>query len=103
MLIIINGTDIEYTKDDTFELYVTTKNGFNDGTNLKFIISENENVTPLIENQTNVLDGKFKVTLNAEEKAKLNLGDYIYKLVLISTDGKIITQKSGNFLVKWGA
>lgn len=105
MLTIINNTDIEYTKDDTFEMTVTSDGGFAGGSQLVFVIAQGEESVPAV-NQSYDLnsDGGFTVTLSAEDKARLPIKEsYIYKLVLKESDGTVITQKSGNFTVKWGA
>lgn len=104
MTIIICDSDIEYTKGDTFVLNVTTPNGFDTGTQLDLIISDNENNTPIINNTYSLnSDNEFAVTLTPAETNTLSYQNYLYKLTLHTPEGEIITQKSGNFKVKWGA
>lgn len=102
MLMIICGKDVEYTKGDTFELTIT--GDFDSNSQLDFIISESENSTPIIENtyQMNT-EGGFTVKLTKDEEEALSYKNYMYKLRIHTPEGDIITQKSGNFKVKWGA
>lgn len=103
MLKIINGTNIEYTKGDTFQLEVTSEYEFPEGEKLRFTVSQNEKNTPLIERTYELSSGKFAVALDKETEVLLDLGDYIYKLTEISLSGNIETQLSGELRVKWGA
>ena len=105
MLTIVNNTDIEYTKDDTFEMAVTSDGGFDEGTQLVFAIAQGEESVPAVNRCYDLNpDGGFTVRLLAEDKARLPIKEsYIYKLVLKEADGTVITQKSGYFTVKWGA
>lgn len=104
MISIICDTNIEYTKGDTFSLNITTGNGFDDNSQLDFIVAENENSTPLVHNTYNLnSDNSFDVTLTTTDTDKFSYTDYIYKMILHTPEGDIITQKSGNFKVKWGA
>lgn len=103
MLTIENGVNISYTLGDTFELKVNAKNGFTENSTLRFVIAQNQTAEPLIKNTYNIQDGAFYVTLSQTDKEKLEINDYIYKLTLIGADGTIVTQKSGDFFVKWGA
>lgn len=103
MLKISENSNISYTKGDTFRLRVGAKNGFLEGSSLRFTLSTDESAEPLIEKIYSLSGGIFLVTLTEAEKRRLELSNYIYKLSLISADGVTITQKSGDFLVKWGA
>ena len=104
MLIITNGTNIEYTYGDTFEMTVTTEGGFDEGTQLTLVIAQGEQSEPLVSNRYDTdPDGGFTVRLSAEDKAKMPIGEYIYKLTVTDADGTVITHKSGYFTVKWGA
>lgn len=103
MLRIINGTNIEYTKDDTFSMGVSSKNELEEGSQLRFIVARSETSEPIIYNLYDLVDGKFTVTLSNEDKEKLSINPYIYKLTLLSANGSVMTQKSGEFIVKWGA
>lgn len=103
MLKILKNSDISYTKGDTFSLKVKAKNGFLEGSTLRLIIAESENKEPLIERTYQLSGDVFNVNLTEMDKRKLELSSYIYKLSVISAEGAVITQKSGDFLVKWGA
>lgn len=103
MLKIINGTNIEYTKGDTFRLEVAGEYEFPEGERLRFTISQDEKSTPKIERSFDLTDGIFVVTLDKVEESALELGDYIYKLTELSLSGAVVTQLSGEFRVKWGA
>lgn len=103
MLKIINGTNIEHTKGDTFRLEVAADYIFPEGEKLRFTVSRNEKNTPLIERTFDLSNGIFVVTLDKETENLLALGDYIYKLTELSLSGSVVTQLSGEFRVKWGA
>nr|DAF01617.1 MAG TPA: hypothetical protein [Caudoviricetes sp.] len=103
MLRIINGTDISYTKGDTFHLTISGKNAFSENSVLRFVVAEDTESDAVIDGRYNMdSNGKFNVVLTEAERGKLTVNDYLYKLTLISADGVTITQKSGNFRVKWG-
>lgn len=103
MLQIINGTNIEYTKGDTFDIEVSSADGFESGSTLSLVIAKNEHSAPIIERDFVLISsGIFPVTLSESDKEKLNIGDYIYKLTLKGANGTVYTQKSGDFIVKWG-
>lgn len=104
MITIICDSNIEYTKGDTFSLNITTSGGFDENSQLDFIVAENENSVPIIENTYNLnSESGFTVTLTSTDTNKFNYTDYIYKMTLHTPEGETITQKSGNFKVKWGA
>ena len=104
MIKIYSGGDkITYTVGDTFEISVSSAEGFDAGMTLKFQIAKSEDMPLLIDTVFELENTEFSVTLTDEEKEKLPIGEYIYKFVLISQDGEIITQKSGELIVKWGA
>lgn len=104
MITIIDEKNIEYTRGDTFYLKVTANDKFDKNSQLDFIITENENNVPIIEKTYNLnSDNEFEVTLSKADVENFNYSEYLYKFVLHTPDGNIITQKSGNFKVKWGA
>lgn len=104
MLIIENRTNISYTKGDTFNLEVRAMHGFKEGSTLRLTVALKETTEPIISNVYSLgEDGKFLITLDEDEREMLPLGDYIYKITLIDEQSTIITQKSGKFMVKWGA
>lgn len=103
-MIKINENAIEYTKGDTFELSVDSDSGFEEGSTLRVIIAENETSDPNIDNVYSLTsDGIFIVAFSEEDKRRLNIKPYLYKLILINAEGKSITRISGHFIVKWGA
>ena len=105
MIILINNTDIEYTARDTFAITITAEQGaeFGEGSTLTFVIAQSESSAPVVQKTVALADGRFCISLTNDESAKLSLGSYIYKLTLTNADGTTETQKSGEFLVKWGA
>ena len=98
-----NSADIYYTKDDTFKITVGSNGEFEEGSSLKFIIAKNEEENPLVEEIFQLNENVFDITLNNPNKDKLAIGEYIYKIVLTNSSGEVVTQVSGNFIVKWGA
>ena len=102
VLIYSNGEKITYTAGDTFLIEVSSDEGFDEGAQLKLQIAESETAPLLVDATFNQVNGSFDVALTSREKEKLTLGNYIYKLVLVNVSGEIITQKSGDFIVKWG-
>lgn len=97
------GEKISYTAGDTFILNVSAAEGFEENSSLKFCIAKNEASEYVIDSDFSLTDGRFTIGLTDEEKSKLQIGDYIYKMTVVGGDGKIVTQKSGEFTVKWGA
>ncbi len=102
VLIYSNGEKITYTAGDTFLMEVSSDEGFDEGAQLKLQIAESETAPLIVDATFSQINGGFAVTLSEREKEKLTLGNYIYKLVLVSIAGEIITQKSGDLIVKWG-
>lgn len=99
-----NG-DISYTKGDTFKLSITPafEGAFTEGTQLRFVIAQTEMTEPTIDKVFELNDDfTFTLTLSSNEISKLIIGDYLYKMTLIKNN-TIVTEKSGNFEVKWGA
>lgn len=97
--------DISYTKDDTFKMtaYTEHEGYFKEGSKMRFVIAETEESSYIIDKTVNINDDlTFTLTLDDTEKAKLNIGDYIYKMILIENN-TIVTQINGYFNVKWGA
>lgn len=97
--------DISYTKNDTFKLTIYPKyeGAFEAGSQLRFVIAQTEKSEYIIDKTININDDlTFTITLTNDEKSKLNLGDYLYKMIVIKNN-TIVTQMSGYFNVKWGA
>lgn len=105
MLNIILNTNIEYTYGDTFSLtiYPADEAEFTTGMQLRFVIAETEESEYIIDKLININDDlTFTINLLDDEKAKLPIKEYVYKISIIK-NGVIETQKSGYFTVKWGA
>ncbi len=101
MIKILNeGKIIEYTKGDHFELHATADEA-GDNTILRFIISLDETSQPVVDEQFQYNDGGFSITLTDAEKNSFDIGNYIFKMLLVDS-GKVVTTLSGDFLVKWG-
>lgn len=99
-----NG-DISYTKGDTFRLQIMPayEGAFTAGMQLRFVIAQTEMSGETIDKILDINDDlTFTITLSSDEITKLNIGDYLYKITLIKNN-TIVTEKSGNFCVKWGA
>ena len=101
--VYLDGEQITYTAGDTFLLNISADRAFDDGSRLRAQIAENENSKPLIEKLVELDGGFFELLLSDEETEKLPVGNYIYKLTVIGTDGRTVTRKSGELIVKWGA
>lgn len=101
--IYLGGEKIAYTAGDTFFISVSSTEGFSQGSRLKFCVAENEESDNVIEKEFLLEDDGFKVELLPEETEKLKLGEYIYKMVVVTDSGDMETQKSGELYVKWGA
>lgn len=97
------GEKITYTAGDSFEISVSSVDGFSNDVRLKFQVAKNESESLLIDAVFELDNDEFSVVLTDEEKEKLIIGDYVYKLVLVTKSGEIVTQKSGELIVKWGA
>lgn len=99
--IFSGGAKISCSTEDSFLLTVQSENGFEPNVTLKFQVAENEDSELLIDKSFSLKGTYFQVELTKEEKP--GLGEYIYRIMLLSPDGSVITQKSGEFEVKWGA
>lgn len=105
MIKIIQKRHIEYSVDDTFSLPVREayEGFFSENSQLVFIVAKNEQESFLIEKTFDINEDRtFLVTLNETEKKRLTPGDYIYKIRIIENN-RASTEKSGDFIVKWGA
>lgn len=103
MLQIIAGRHIAWSVSDTFELEVASDTGsFDAGSTLEFQIARNQETAAIID-KTNISlsDGIFTVSLDSTDRAKLSVGDYIYRII-VSASGTVTTEISGDFIVKWG-
>ena len=97
------GEQIAYTAGDTFSITVTAEDGFNTDSILVFQIAEDESSQSLINKEIGLDDGAFEITLTESEKEKLSLGNYVYKITIVDSSENIVTRKSGELIVKWGA
>ena len=98
------GARVEYTKGDTFLIKISPEDGdfFPDGMTLEFIVSDELSLYPKLGKVFELEDGVFYVSFSPEDM-NLELGDYVYKMILRTSDGIIATTKSGEFVVIWGA
>ena len=98
------GERIEYTRGDTFLIRISPEDGevFPVGSTLEFIIADESSKTPVIKNTYDLTDGAFDISFSNKDR-EIPEGEYVYKLVLRTVDGTIATQKSGEFIVIWGA
>ena len=102
MVTIINGCDIAYTQGDTFEISLTLTNQTQTVVSVRFQIAQNDNDDIVINKTYSVSENTATITLEAADKEKLIIGDYIYRMSVVGDDNSVITQLSGNFKVKWG-
>lgn len=96
------GERIEYTKGDTFRIFVTATEA-DEGSTLLFVITKSEDANPVINDTFQLLNDQFEIFLTQQEVNSLSIGDYIYKLILTDASGNITTCISGDLYVKWGA
>lgn len=101
----ITATGIEHSISDTFIFTVSpmANETFDDNSILNFVVAKQENESPIIDKSYTLNEGQFIITLTDEEKTKLPLGNYIYKMIIISNNGIVSTEKSGFLDVVWGA
>lgn len=99
------GINIEYSKGDTFEFTISSEEVIPDGTTMRLQISPNGDTDDvLIEKTYSLKDNRFYITLDKSDISKLDINHlYQYRLTLFAIDGSIMTNVSGNLLVKWGA
>lgn len=102
MVTIVNGCDISYTQGDAFEVTLTLTNQTQTAVSVRFQIAQNDTDDIIINKTYNVSENAATITLEAGDKEKLAIGDYIYRMSVIGDDNSIITQLSGNFKVMWG-
>lgn len=98
------GKIIEYTHGDTFLMRIFPKSGktFPEGSTLEFIIAEESTKQNVIDNTYSLTDGDFRVDFSQKD-TEIPIGEYAYKMILRTVEGIVITQKSGDFSVIWGA
>ena len=94
--------DISATDIDTFQIAVET-DSYEEGQTLQFQISESETAEPIINKIFSAEDAVFTVVLTENEKNRLSLENYLYRMTLLDTNGEKITTMSGNLTMKWGA
>ena len=99
------GLDIEYTKGDTFSFNIECEDEIPEGSTMRLQISPNGNVNNIILYKNfNTNNNMFSVTLTQDETELLNIDEvYQYRFTFIDIYGNIITNISGNLIVKWGA
>ena len=98
------GKRIEYTRGDTFLIRIYPKEGktFPQDSTLELVIAEESSKSEIIKNTYNLNDGVFIVDFTKKD-TEIPYGEYVYKMVLRTPEGIIITQKDGDFVVIWGA
>ena len=100
-MLIISGTDISCSVNDSFLLTVSSDDGFASGTTAEIIVKgESEDI---IDKRFAASGGEITIELSESDRQKLPEGDYMYKIKIQSPDGTVTTVISGEFLVKWGA
>jgi len=107
MIIVLNGKDLEYAKDDSFELPIEESydGEFADGSSLQFVVAKNPDAEPVINEKYSLRsDRTFLIQLNANNKKALAISEnpYIYRITLIHPNGNRDTYKCGDLAVKWG-
>lgn len=102
MITIVAGKNIIWSVEDTFDMPVSSEMGFEEGAKLRFDISQGEDIAPIISKTYSLSGDVFNVVLQEEERKSLKIGDYIYRIIILSTSGSVITEQSGDFTVKWG-
>lgn len=101
MITVVNNSDIEYTHGDSFNLHVSSDVDISGTATLRLQINKDDECN-VINTTFSQNESGFDVALTEEQKSLLVIGDYIYRLSII--DGaNIVTEKSGNLKVKWGA
>lgn len=104
MLNIIENEYIRFSVNDTFLMTVTNGDDtpFTDGAHLRFIIAKSEQSETLIDKMYSLDEnGVFKLSLTEQDKKKIPIGLYVYK-IMIHSGGQVITMQSGYFEVIWG-
>lgn len=98
------GARIEYTQGDTCCIRISPQHGgtFFDGSTIEFIIADETSKAPTIQNTYSLENGVFNICFT-DMDAKIPYGKYVYKMILRTAGGIIATQKSGEFVVIWGA
>ncbi len=101
--IFSDGAVISYSQGDTFSLSVESESGFEVGAKLNFQVAESEEKESVIDKIFEDGNSVFEITLTEEEIKKLSLGRYVYKIIIMGPDDSVITRKSGELEVRWGA
>lgn len=102
-MLIISGTDISYSVNDSFQLTISSDSDFDSGTNAEIIIKSDETAEDVIDKRFAASGGVIEITLSESDRQRLSEGDYIYKIKIQEPDGTVTTVISGEFRVKWGA
>lgn len=97
------GDRITCTEGDAFLIDVTCAGGFNENETLNFRIAANEGEESLIDKDFQPKRGAFEIVLSEQEIELIPIGEYVYKLAIKDSNGRVTTKKSGEFIVKWGA
>lgn len=98
------GKRIEYTRGDTFLMRIFPKSGktFPEGSTLEFIIADESTKQNVIDNTYSLSEDGFVVDFSKKD-TEIPIGDYVYKMILRTVEGIVITQKSGDFAAIWEA
>ena len=100
-MLIISGTDISCSVNDSFLLTVSSDDDFENGTTAEIVIKgEGKDI---IDKRFTASGGEITIELSESDRQKLPEGDYMYKIKIQAPDGTVTTVISGEFLVKWGA
>lgn len=107
MIKVINDSTISYTKNDTFNWTLPIV-GAEEDSQIVFIIAEkdtDDSEDNYIVNNSYPVYNANSVTLilMQEDRSKLLIGDYYYKMIYVRPTGERTTIQSGQFNVKWGA
>lgn len=99
-----DGRKITYTRGDTFLISISPEDGeiFPEGSTLELIIADEPTKAIIIDNTYDLSDGTFTVEFTKKD-TEIAYGNYVYKMILRTVEGIVVTQKDGEFEVIWGA
>lgn len=102
MVFIANNSDLLYAHGDDFSLDISIGDYTDNIQKIRLQIAKNGVDDIIIDTNTTITNGNASFILSDVQKQKLELANYVYRISLIDSDGKIDTEKSGILKVKWG-
>lgn len=102
MVYLINGANLSYPYGDDFTLDITVDDYTENIKKVRLQIAKNGVDDILIDTTVDIIGEGAAFNLSNAAKAKLDIGNYVYRLSLLDEGGRTDTEKSGVLTVQWG-